>query len=179
MVKVSKDEAKKAVEDFKFQKEQFQKEQYPPLKTPEESVPVASVPVTKIRDPKVVQEVVDQSNRILERLKPEVDASLSDAIKDICLKDKFDIDGYPLEWNRMSRRLVDKLDNILTLKDLPTKLKDATDADKQEWLMQEYYKLIYKGFTEDMYFEMSIPALKVLEQAPYSRMAGLFRRPEG
>lgn len=132
--------------------------------------------IKKLPDPKVIQEILAQSERIAERLKPEVDASLSDAIKDICLKDKFDIDGYTLEWNRMSRKMVDKLDSIITQKILPEKLKDASESDKQEWLMKEYYKCVYKGFTDDMYFEMSIPALKVLEQAPYSRMVGLFRR---
>jgi hypothetical protein len=142
----------------------FKKEQYPPLE----------VKVLKPTEPKIPT----QQERVMAKLQSDVDDSLRDEVKRICLSDKFIIDGYNLEWNKISKNVIKNIGELIDLEKLPEDIKKKTENEKGDWLQVKYLQLMYKGFTDDMYWNMSIPALKVLDQAPGVRIDGLFRQSE-
>jgi hypothetical protein len=139
------------------------------------SEPEPKPPKTKTKaQQKLVDEVIEQSDRIADALTSDIDESLREEIKYICLNDEFTIDGYNLKWNRLSKNLINKVDDVIRFKTMPDTITDP--SEKQDWMLKNYFKLVFENFTDDMYYNMSIPALKVLEQAPHARIRGLFRR---
>jgi hypothetical protein len=141
------------------------KEQFPPLKVE-----------PKEKEKEETSEALKQQERVLNKLEADIDESIKEEVKHICLQDKFTIDGYELEWNKVSKNTLKNIGDLINLKNLPENLKDATDTEKGDWLQIQYMKLMFKGFTEEMYWNMSIQSLKILDQAPGARMRGLFPR---